>query len=193
MPELPQRREARFAEQYGLPAYDAGLLTASKASAELFEAVLEVEDLAGEALRDRAKAVSNWMLGELARLLNAGGRDIADVKFQPRHVISLLDMISDGTLSNSMAKTVFEEMFNSGDPPGQIAARSGMVQISDAYVVGDAVEVAIVNNPKPVEDYLKGKETAMRYLVGQVMKVTKGKANPQLVGTLVKDRLESLR
>ena len=108
-------------------------------------------------------------------------------------MIELLELIGDGTLSTSMAKLVFEEMFSTGRPPGQIAEQSGLVQISDADVVGRAVQEAIAGNPKPVADYLKGRETAMMFLVGQVMKITRGKANPQLVGELIKENLESLR
>ena len=193
LPELPQARRARFVEEYGLPLYDARLLTASKSHADYFEAVVKARPDSGADGQGLSKAVSNWMLGELARLLNASGKDLEDVNLPPEHVVELLDLIDAGTLSTGMARTVFEEMFNTGRPPKAIAEESGMAQISDTDVVQAAVEQAIDGNPKPVADYLGGKETAMRFLVGQVMKLTKGKANPQIATTLVKEKLESIR
>ena len=193
LPELPQARRVRFVEEYGLPLYDSRLLTASKSHADYFEAVVNARPDGGADCQGLAKAVSNWMLGELARLLSASGKDLEDVALQPGHVVELLDLIDAGTLSTGMARTVFEEMFNTGRPPEAIAEESGLAQISDTDAVQAAVEQAIDGNPKPVADYLGGKETAMRFLVGQVMKATRGKANPQLATTLVKEKLESLR
>ena len=193
LPELPQARRARFVEQYGLPLYDASLLTSSKTTAGFFESVLSVRPLTGDAQRKLAKSVSNWVLGELARLLNATGTGLDDAKLQPQYLRELLELIDDGTLSTGMAKDVFEEMFKTGKPPAQIAEQAGMVQISDAGAVQRAVDEAIAANPKPVADYLSGKDTAMRFLVGQVMRLTKGKANPQLAGRLVQEKLDSMR
>ena len=193
LPELPQARNARFVEQYGLPVYDASLLTSSKANADLFEAVMKSKPLTGEPERQQAKSASNWLLGELARLINLTGTEISDVKIQPQHIIELLGLIESGTLSTSMAKTVFEKMFETGQPPKQIAEEAGMAQISDAEAVLPAVQQAIADNPQPVADYLNGKETAIRFLVGQVMKITRGKANPQLVSELLSEELKSPR
>ena len=193
LPELPEAREARFVEQYGLPEYDASLLTSSRESADYFESAMSVRPVSGEAQRQMAKSVSNWMLGELARLNNLRGSDVAKIKIEPRALVELLDMVDSGRLNSSMAKTVFEEMFNSGRPPVQIAEEAGLVQMSDTDSVRPAVEEAVSNNPQPVDDYLKGKETALRFLVGQVMKITRGKANPQLATELLKEKLESLR
>ncbi len=193
LPELPDARKARFMEQFGLSEYDARLLTASKATADFFEAVLAVKPLKGDAQRQQAKAVSNWLLGETARLLNVTGGEIGDVKFRPEHLVQLLDLIEAGTLTTSMAKSVFEEMFHTGKSPEQIAREAGMVQITDADAIRAAVEQAIAENPKPVADYLGGKETAIRFLVGQVMKLTRGKANPQMVTEQLKAKLEAMR
>ena len=193
LPELPQARKTRFVEQYGLPDYDAGLLTSSRATADFFEAVLALERLTGEPQLRLAKSVSNWVLGELSRLLNLTGSEITDVKIQPQHLVELLKLIDDGTLSTGMAKTVFEEMFNTGRSPREIAEEAEMVQISDTVSIRPAVEEAITNSPQPVADYLNGKETALRFLVGQVMKITRGSANPQLVSELLKEELESMR
>ena len=193
LPELPDKRKTRFVSEYGLPLYDAALLTSSKATADYFEAVLNVRPLEGEARQLLAKSVSNWILGEMARLLNETGTEIADVPIAPKHMVELLDMVDAGTLSTSMARTVFEDMFTTGKPPKQIAEEGGMVQLSDADSISPAVDGALSANPKPVADYLGGKETALRFLVGQVMKATKGKANPQLATEMVKKKLESMR
>ena len=192
-PELPKTRRARFVEQYGLPKYDAGHLTASRETADFFESVLDASSLAGEARQGRAKAVSNWILGEFSRLLSISSIEIADSKIQPELINELVDLVDSGTLNSTMAKTVFEEAFRSGGSPREIAQEQGLVQISDADEVLPAIAEAVESNPDPVADYLGGKETALRFLVGQVMKITRGKANPQLATELLKEKLEALR
>ena len=129
----------------------------------------------------------------MGRLLNQTGDDIRSVKIEPAHMMELIDMVDSDQLSNSMAKTVFEEMFNTGQTPGYIANEKGLVQISDQGALGEAIDEAIAGNPGPVAEYLSGKEQAIRFLVGQIMKITLGKANPQLVNDLLKEKLESLR
>ena len=193
IPELPEARKERFVIQYGLPAYDASLLTASKASADFFEESLKTKALEGASQQRLAKAVSNWMLGELTRLLNATGREITEIPVKPQHIAEIQERVDDGTLNMTMAKEVFEEMFHTGKAPGQIVAEKGLVQISDSQAMAPMVEEAISNNPQAVQDYLKGKETALRFLVGQVMKITKGKANPGMVGDLLKENLDNRR
>ena len=193
LPEFSSDRKARFIDQYGLPSYDASLLTSSKATADFFESVIQVRPVTDAERQQLAKSVSNWMTGELTRLLNETGGDIGDVAFKPEDMIELLDLIDTGTLSTSMARTVFEEMFKTGTHPRQIVDSRGMVQISDVGDIEPAVAEAISGNPKPVADYLEGKDAAIRFLVGQVMKSTKGKANPQLVARLVKEQLDSMR
>ena len=190
LPELPEARKTRFVEQYALPDYDANILTSSKGTADFFESIMEASSAAQQ---QQAKSVSNWILGELARLMNATGTGIEDVKIRPQHLVELLELIEDGTLSNNLAKTVFEEMFTTGNPPKQIVEKAGMVQISDEDSIRPAVEEAINSNHGPVTDYLGGKETAMRFLIGQVMKITRGKANPQLASRLLEEKLESMR
>ena len=193
LPELPEARKDRFIEQYGLPLYDSGLLTASKSTADFFESVLSERPASGDRRDHIAKSVSNWMLSDLTRLLNSSGTEIEDVNITPGHLLDLLDLVDAGTLSTGMARTVFEEMFVTGGAPQQIVKESDMTQISDAESVRPVVDEAVESNPEAVADYLGGKETAIRFLVGQVMRVTKGKANPQLVGKLVNEKLESLR
>ena len=190
LPELPHRRKARFVEQFGLSAYDAELLTASKSMADYFEQVLAADD-PGKA-DGVAKAASNWMLGDLSRLLNATHTEIEDSKVAPGQLAELLKLIDGGTLSTSMAKSVFEEMFKTGRGPAEIAEASGMVQVSDDDEVGSVVADVIAANPQPVSDYLSGKEAAAKYLVGQVMKATRGKANPQVASRLVEEKLEAM-
>ena len=133
------------------------------------------------------------MLGELSRLFNQTGTGIAELKIQPRDLADLIALVDEGTLSTSMARTVFEKMFHNGGRPKRIADDAGMAQISDTDSIRPAVDEAITGNPQPVTDYLGGKETAMRFLVGQVMKSTKGQANPQLVSELLKEKLEAMR
>ena len=182
----------------------------------------QIKDSARRALLDRAQDISNTVgvvvrsqrrfglvprtrieaaLEELTEmrelnsvaLLNASGETVEQVRFEPRRLMELLDLIDAGTLSTSMAKTVFEEMFETGAPPERIAEERGLVQISDADAVQPAVEEAVSDNPDPVSDYLAGKEVAIKFLVGQVMKITRGKANPQLVAEMLKDKRESMR
>jgi aspartyl-tRNA(Asn)/glutamyl-tRNA(Gln) amidotransferase subunit B len=182
LPELPAVKKARFMEEYGLSAYDASLLTTSRATADYFESIVRLKGLSGEKKQQSAKSVSNWILVELARLLNDTDTDIASVKIGPQQFVEMLDLIEAGTLSTSMAKTV-----------RAIAEERGLVQISDLDSIRAAVEEAVSSNEKAVSEYLGGKETAIRFLVGQVMKITRGKANPQLANELLKEKLESLR
>jgi len=193
LPELPKARESRFVAEYGLTEYDASLLTASKPMADYFEMVLAANPLPDEALKTRAKAVGNWLLGELSRLLNETGTEVAAVRFGPAALHQLIDMTESQALSSSMAKTVFETMFKDGGSPKAIAEAGGLVQMSDADAIGPAADEAIAGNPKAVEDYRKGKDTAIRFLVGQVMKVTKGKANPKMAEELLKQKLDALK
>ena len=193
IPELPQARKSRLVEQFGLPEYDANLLTASRATADFFEEALRAEALQDEQTPTRAKSVSNWILGEMSRLMNLTGDEITDLKIQPRHLVELVGLVDGGTLSTSMAKTIFEEMFNTGKPPKEIADAQGTAQITDADSIWPVVDEALANNPQPVADYLSGKEAALQFLVGQVMKATRGKADPQLVPELLREKLESMR
>ena len=191
LPELPHHRRLRFVEDLDLPAYDAALLTATQPTADYFERVLQ----AGQPPTDAsfAKAVSNWMLGEMARLLNQTGGHIMDVQIEPGQLADLQSMVDDGTLSSTMAKTVFENMFETGDSPRAIAEAEGLSQISDADAVLDAVRKAISDNPGPAQEYLDGKQQVTGFIIGQVMKATRGKANPRVASQLVRESLEAMR
>lgn len=181
LPEMPEARQKRYIEQWELPAYDAAVITASKTMADFFEATMEdYHD---------AKAVANWLMGEIARHLNAEGLEITETKLTPAHLIELLKLQDEGTISGKIAKTVFEEMFSSGKKPAEIVKEKGLVQISDEGAIAAIVDQVIANNPKPVEDYKNGQEKAIGFLVGQVMKLSKGKANPALANKLLKEKL----
>ncbi|MDI6870202.1 MAG: Asp-tRNA(Asn)/Glu-tRNA(Gln) amidotransferase subunit GatB [Bacillota bacterium] len=181
LPELPGPRADRFVSQYGLPAYDADLLTSSRRLADWFEAaVQEYHD---------AKAVSNWVMGDLLRLLKAEEKELDELPLTPGHLGEMLKLIDDGTISGKIAKTVFEEMFHTGKRAADVVKEKGLVQISDEAELARIVETVIAANPKSVADFRGGKEAALGYLVGQVMKETRGRANPGLVNQLLRDRL----
>ena len=187
LPELPDAARARFTINYGLTPYEANLLTATRARSKFLEEVV-AED-AGEEMLARAKATSNWMLGDFARLLNASNSEIESSKVRPADLRALILLIEEGTISNTGAKHVFEQMFESGKAPGDIVAEEGLTQISAADELGSIIEKVIASNEKPVADYKSGKEEALKYLVGQVMQETRGRAKPDLVHELLKEQL----
>ena len=197
LPEFAVQRRGRFMEQYGLSQYDASLLTGSKAMADYYEATvgprLKSGRLTGTALETFSKNVSNWMLGDLSRLLNQDNANIAETKVTPDRLAELIDLVDSEAVSATTAKTVLEEAFNSGQAPSKIVQERGYTQISDSSAVETAVDQAIEANPKAVADYMQGKDTAARYLVGQVMKITRGQAKPDLVNLLVQQQLEELK
>jgi aspartyl-tRNA(Asn)/glutamyl-tRNA(Gln) amidotransferase subunit B len=188
--ELPEARRDRFVSELGLSAYDAGVLTAAKATADYFEAALNSAPLAKLVVTERAKMVSNWLLGEFSRLLNATNTDITTAKVTPIQLGDLIICVQNGSISGTSAKEVFEEMFNTGKPPADIIKARGLVQISDTGAIEKAIADVITANPQPVADYKSGKPQAMTFLVGQVMRLTKGRANAKIVNELLKKKLE---
>ena len=193
LPELPAQRRDRFVSQYGLPIYDAGLLTANRSPAEFFEEAVDGDNGKAKTVRRRAKRVSNWMLGEVSRLLDDGLAAIGDSRLQPSHLGQISDLVESGDLSNSLAKTVLNKAFETGKAPKRIVKEEGYVQISDSSVVDQAVRQAIDENPKAVQDYLGGRETASKFLVGQVMRITRGKANPAIVNKQMRQKLDAIQ
>ena len=203
LPELAYQRKLRFMDQYGLPEYDADLLTASRLTADYYEQAAARQQAAGQRPQKGvntgvetgtlAKNVSNWMLGDLSRLMNLHGQDISQIKVTPAHLVQLISLIDGGALSVSLAKTVLEECFESGEGPDKIVADQGYTQINDSSAVEAAVRQAIDQNPKAVADYWSGKETAAKFLVGQVMKLTRGQAKPELAQQLVLEGLEAAK
>jgi aspartyl-tRNA(Asn)/glutamyl-tRNA(Gln) amidotransferase subunit B len=190
MPELPDAKRERFIETYGLSDYDADQLTAERALAEYFEAA--VKSRPAEHRLTRAKSVANWVAGDLRRLLNAAGKEIGASPVQPEGIAELVELVERNTINGKQAKEVLEKAFASGEMPGAIVTREGIAQISDTGELETAVEAAIAENPKAVEDYKSGKTSAVQFLVGQVMRRTKGRAKPDVVSPLLLEKLEKL-
>ncbi len=181
LPELPDARRERYEKEYGLSGYDAAVLTNTRELAEYFE------DCASR--YSNPKAVSNWIMGDLARLINANKLEISECRVKPQQLASLLELIDKGTISGKIAKTVFEEMFASGRDAESIVKEKGLLQISDESAIITIVDEVLAKNPGPMEDFKAGKERALGFLVGQVMKASKGKANPDLVNKLLREKL----
>jgi len=190
LPELPEARRERFMTDYKLPLYDANLLTGSKVMADYFEACQRVRALHSLSLPKKAKTVSNWLLGEFSRLLNATNTEISDCRVSPEQLCQLLHLIQKGSISGTSAKVVFDEMFNTGKDATHIITQRGLSQISDTQEVKEIVSQVITANAQAVADYKAGKPQALTFLVGQVMRVTRGRANPKLVNELLKKKLE---
>jgi aspartyl-tRNA(Asn)/glutamyl-tRNA(Gln) amidotransferase subunit B len=190
LPELPEARRDRFVSSFGLSLYDANLLIVTKATADYFEACLKSDSLQSVPLNERAKTVSNWLLGEFSRLLNATNTEIDKAKVTPDQLGRLAVLVLKGTISGTSAKEVFEEMFNTGKAAAEIISKRSLSQISDTGEIEAAIVQVISNNPQPVVDYKAGKTQAMTFLVGQVMRATKGRANAKLVNELMKKKLE---
>jgi len=179
LPELPDVRRDRFMSQYGLPLYDANLLVDSKAMANYFEDCVKLmAGSDGADLPKKSKTVSNWLLGDFSRMLNSTNTGIEDTKVTPKHLAELLELTDKGTLSGPAAKAVFEEMFLSGKKAGDIVAEQGLSQISSSEEIEKIVAEVIAGNSQAVSDYESGKQQALAFLIGQVMKATKGRANP---------------
>lgn len=183
--ELPLARRNRLVQEYEISQYDADVLTDNKAVADYFE---EVAKISGE-----AKAASNWVMGEVLRVLKEKQIEVKDLNVKPIDLAALIGLIKVGTISGKIAKSVFDNMQKTGKKPEVIVKEKGMVQISDAGELEKQVLAVIKANPDEVEKYLSGKEQVIGFLVGQVMKATRGKANPKLVNEILKTELQKLR
>jgi aspartyl-tRNA(Asn)/glutamyl-tRNA(Gln) amidotransferase subunit B len=181
IPELPDAKRERFAREYGLPEYDADMLTQGRALADYFESAAK--------LSGQPKVVSNWMMGELMRLLNADNREIEACPLTPDRLAAMVKMIDGGVISTKIAKTVFEEMYKTGKDAESIVREQGLVQVSDTGEIEKIIDGVIKANPAQHADYKAGKEKLFGFFVGQVMKASKGKANPELVNELLKKKL----
>lgn len=182
MPEMPDEAQKRLVEKFGLPEYDASILTLTPESLAFFDTCT--------AQYDDSKIISNWIMGELTRLLNQNNIELADSKISPEHLVEMLKMMDDGKISGKMAKEVFEEIFTTGKKPAIVVKEKGLVQISDEDSLIPIIEEVIKNNPKALEDYRNGKQKAFGSFVGQVMKATRGQANPAVVNELLKKKLD---
>ena len=182
MPELPDATRERFARQYALPAYDAGVLTASRAAAGYFEALVKAAGV-------DAKLCANWQTGALSAALNEADLQVSESKVSPASLAGLLKRIADGTLSGKMAKEVFDAMWAGEAGADEIIEKRGLRQISDSVLIEKLVDDVLASNAKQVQDYRAGKEKAFNSLVGQVMKATKGKADPEQVNRVLRRKL----
>ena len=180
LPELPDRKKARFVEELGLGAYDAGVLVAEKEVADYFERV---------AAGREAKAAANWVTGALFGKLNESGLRIAEAPVSPEDLGRLIDLVADGTLSGRLAREVFEAMFESGRPPGEVVAERGLEQLSDVGEIAALADAVVAGNADRVAEYRAGKDKLFGFFVGQVMKASRGKANPQVVNDVLRRRL----
>ena len=181
LPELPAVKRARFIRDYGLPEYDAGVLTADQAMAEYFEAAARMSK--------NFKAVSNWVMGELLRALGEKGQTIADAKITPAALAALIALVDAKTINMPAAKEVFQLLFEHGGEPAAVVKEKGLAQISDTGAIDGFAAQAIAANPKVADDFRSGKEAALKFLVGQVMKLSKGTANPQLAAEALRRKL----
>ena len=181
LPELPDAKKDRFIVDYGLSAYDAGVLVADKETALFFEEAAEGRN---------AKLAVNWLTTNLFGALNAAGKDITESPISATHLGGLLDLLADGTISSRIAKDVFEEMFETSKDPAAIVEGKGLKQITDTGAIEAAVDAAIISNPEQADQVRDGNDKAIGWFVGQVMKATQGKANPQAVNELLQTRLK---
>lgn len=181
LPELPAMRAARFVSDYGLPEYDAAVLTASRGMADYFEAGVKVFN--------QPKTVSNWVMGELTRELNNSGTDVSASPVSPERLAGLLQMVDRGTVSLKAAREIFPELYSSGKTPEQIVQEKGLTQVSDEGTLEKIIDEVLVKNPAQVAQFKEGKQQVLGFLVGQVMKASGGKANPGKVNDLLKKKL----
>ncbi|MEK4863063.1 MULTISPECIES: Asp-tRNA(Asn)/Glu-tRNA(Gln) amidotransferase subunit GatB [Bacillus] len=181
IPELPDARKARYVEEVGLPAYDAHVLTLTKEMSDFFEAT--VADGAD------AKLTSNWLMGEVLAYLNKQQKELKDVALTPAGLAKMVQLIEKGTISSKIAKKVFNELIEKGGDPEEIVKAKGLVQISDEGTLRKVVTEILDNNEQSIEDFKNGKDRAIGFLVGQIMKATKGQANPPLVNKILLEEI----
>ncbi len=181
LPELPRRKRERFISEYGIPSYDAGVLTSSKGLADYYESVVKATN--------EPKVSSNWVMGEVLRLLKEDSRDVKDCPVTPQSLAGLIKSVKDGIVSGTGAKEVFEEMYRTGRSASEIIKLKGLVQISNEDELSKVIDEIIKANPENLERYKAGKTQLMGFFVGEAMKATKGKANPQVINKLLKEKL----
>lgn len=180
-PELREEKLARYKKEYDIPEYDAKILTESKHMADLFEATTKI--------CGKPKKVSNWLMVETMRLLKEHEMDAEDIKFSTENLAKLIELVDNGTINGSVAKTVFEHIFEDDVDPEKYVKEQGLTSMNDEGELRTTIEQIVKDNPQSVEDYRNGKEKALGFLVGQTMKATKGKANPGIVNKILKEIL----
>jgi aspartyl-tRNA(Asn)/glutamyl-tRNA(Gln) amidotransferase subunit B len=182
LPELPVQKMERFLSEYGLPRYDVEILTGDRALASYFEETVR--------LFPEPKTVSNWIMSELLRELNNSNTSPLESPLRPAHLAELLTLIKDEVISGKIGKEIFPEIYQQGAAPGTFVRERGLVQITDADALRLTIDKVVARFPKEVEEFRSGKEKLLGFFVGQVMKETKGKANPKLLNQLLADRLK---
>lgn len=186
LPELPDAKTARFVSDFGLTLSDARFLTAERSLADYFERVTAKA-------KSPAKTVHSWMAGEFMRILNDSGTDIQDVTVSPEAFAALVDLVTDKVISGNAGKVVLNELFKNGGDPAQIVKEKNLAQVSDTGFIQETIDKVLNNNPKEVEQFLAGKETIVQWLMGQVARATKGKADPNVAKELLVKALEERR
>lgn len=181
IPELPDARKTRYVEELGLTAYDAGILVLSKDISDFFDAMVQ----SGA----DAKLAANWLMGDVSAYLNAEGKELKDTALTPENLAGMVKLIVDGTISSKIAKKVFAELVANGGAAEEIVKAKGLVQISDEGALLAIVSEILDNNPQSIEDFKNGKDRAIGFLVGQIMKATKGQANPPMVNKLLQQEI----
>ena len=184
LPELPDDKKERFMKDFGLPAYDAGVLVAERETADFYESVVK-------GAKADPKAAANWVIGDLFGALNRSGKSIADSPVSAANLAGLLALVADGTISGRLAKEVFEIMFETGKPAAEIVEEKGLRQVSDEGEIGAKIDEVLAANSAKVAEYKSGKDKLFGFFVGQVMRATGGKANPAVVNDLLKKKLSS--
>ncbi|HVM33291.1 MAG TPA: Asp-tRNA(Asn)/Glu-tRNA(Gln) amidotransferase subunit GatB [bacterium] len=183
LPELPAAKQARFMAEYGLPAYDAGVLTAAQEMADWFEV--------GAKLAKSPKAFANWMMGDMAAQMKEQEKELKDLKYDQKKLAELADLVEAGAINSKQAKEVFLELFNTGASPAEVVKSKGMAQVSDPKAIEAAVDKVLAENPAVVAEYKGGKQGVIGFLVGKVMQASQGKANPKLVNEALKKKLDA--
>ena len=193
IPELPSQRVNRYIDLYDLEMDTALLITSEKATSDFFDASVDLLDNNSKVDKSLVKQVSNWIITNLFSLMNSEGKVISEILVQPSHLVELITLIYDGSLSNNMATDVFKMVYETGRDPAEIVKEQGLVQISDNTILEDAVSRIIDENPKSVSDYFQGKEAVVGFFIGQIMRETKGTANPKIAREIVISHLEAIR
>ncbi len=185
LPELPVARRDRYQRELSLPRYDADVLSAEKDTADYFDAVLSKLPAEPEA----AKSAGNWVMTEVLRAVGEGKAQIASFPVPPAHLAAMIGLIRDGTISSKIAKEVFSEMMETGEDPASVVKRKGLLQISDEPAIRAVAEKVVARSPAQVEKFRAGNESVLGYFVGEVMKEMKGKANPGLLNSILREIL----
>jgi aspartyl-tRNA(Asn)/glutamyl-tRNA(Gln) amidotransferase subunit B len=184
LPELPLERRQRFTEQYGLPLYDAEILTEERSLSNYFEAAVG-------AYRGEPKIVSNWLMNDVLRMIRERGVPAADLALRPSHLVEIIQMVEDHTITTNTGKALLERVEQSGQSPAEIVKQDGLAQVSDEEMLRDLLSGIMASNPEQVEAYRKGKTTLLGWFVGQAMRETEGKANPQVAKALLEELLNN--